>query len=351
MRKLLLLGVLLVGASALAAGAYAALLWGRMQEVYRGYDEPERFVEIPQGMTPVAIGRRLVEAGVVRDELAFRAALWWADAARQLQAGEYRFDAPLSAVGVVDLLVAGRVFEQRVTFPEGLTIEEMAGIYESGGFGPAEAFVEAAGDPAPIAELDPEAPDLEGYLFPETYSVPRRVPAARLVGLMVDRFTATFSDALRTSAASQGLSVREVVALASLIEKETARADERSLVSAVYRNRMRIGMGMQADPTVVYALRKAGRYDGNIRRVDLQLDSPYNTYRYPGLPPGPIAAPGRAALEAALAPADVPYLYFVSRNDGSHVFARTLAEHNRNVREFQVLFFRNQRQREAAGGR
>ena len=131
--------------------------------------------------------------------------------------------------------------------------------------------------------------------------------------------------------------------MASLIEKETARADERPLVAAVYRNRMKQGMGMQADPTVVYALMKAGKYDGNIRREDLSLDSPYNTYRYPGLPPGPIAAPGRASLEAAVSPADVPYLYFVSRNDGSHVFATTLKEHNANVYQYQVLYFRAQR--------
>jgi UPF0755 protein len=136
------------------------------------------------------------------------------------------------------------------------------------------------------------------------------------------------------------------VTLASIVEKETARAEERPIVAAVFRNRLEIGMGLQTDPTVVYALQKAGRYDGNIRRVDLAIDSPYNTYRYGGLPPGPIAAPGKAAIEAALAPADVDYLYFVSRNDGSHVFSRTLEEHNRNVREYQILYFRR-----AAGSR
>jgi UPF0755 protein len=130
------------------------------------------------------------------------------------------------------------------------------------------------------------------------------------------------------------------VTLASLVEKETGKPEERPIVAAVYRNRLKIGMGLQADPTVVYALQKAGRYTGNIRRNDLALDSPYNTYRHAGLPPGPIAAPGAASLEGALMPATVSYLYFVSRNDGSHVFAQTLAEHNRNVREFQVLYFR-----------
>jgi len=134
------------------------------------------------------------------------------------------------------------------------------------------------------------------------------------------------------------------VTVASLVEKETAVADERPMVAAVYLNRKRIGMPMQADPTVIYALQRAGRYDGNIRRDDLQFDSPYNTYRFPGLPPGPIAAPGKAALAAVAKPADVSYLYFVSKNDGSHVFATTLEEHNRNVQRWQVEFFRRQRQ-------
>jgi UPF0755 protein len=129
------------------------------------------------------------------------------------------------------------------------------------------------------------------------------------------------------------------------VEKETAQAEERPVVAAVYRNRMKIGMGMQADPTVVYALQKAGRYDGNIRRDDLQFDSPYNTYKYPGLPPGPIASPGKGSLEAAVTPADVQYIYFVSRNDGTHVFSTTLDEHNRNVQKFQVEYFRAQRRR------
>ena len=136
---------------------------------------------------------------------------------------------------------------------------------------------------------------------------------------------------------------RDAVILASIVEKETARSEERPLVAAVYRNRVRIGMGMQADPTVVYALQKAGRYDGNIRREDLAFDSPYNTYRYSGLPPGPIASPGRASLQAAASPANVDYIYFVSKNDGTHAFAATLDEHNRNVQEYQVKFFRAQR--------
>ncbi len=150
---------------------------------------------------------------------------------------------------------------------------------------------------------------------------------------------------MQQAAQALELTPRQAVTLASLVEKETAQPSERPIVAAVYLNRLKIGMGMQADPTVIYALQRAGRYDGNLRRDDLSFDSPYNTYRYAGLPPGPIASPGLASLQAAVAPAKVDYLYFVSRNDGSHVFARTLAEHNENVRQFQVLYFREQRAR------
>jgi UPF0755 protein len=255
----------------------------------------------------------------------------------------------MTPVEVIEKLSRGDVYTRSITFPEGLTIQEMARVYEMREFGKAGEFVEAAGNAALINDLDPAARDLEGYLFPDTYALPRGTPASRLVALMVDRFKTTYTEDARTAAEEQDLTTREVVTLASLVEKETGTPEERPIVAAVYRNRLRIGMPMQADPTVVYAMMRAGTYKGNIRRDDLAMDSPYNTYRYAGLPPGPIAAPGKASLDAALKPADVPYLYFVSRNDGSHVFASTLAEHNRNVREFQVEFFRRQRSERATG--
>jgi UPF0755 protein len=153
---------------------------------------------------------------------------------------------------------------------------------------------------------------------------------------MLAQFERVFDETLREEAAARQLSARDAVTLASLIEKETAQDAERAIVSGVYHNRLRLGMPLQCDPTVIYALMQAGTWNGNVTRADLRIDSPYNTYRYPGLPPGPIASPGRASLEAAVRPADVPYLYFVSRNDGSHVFASTLAEHNRNVARWQL---------------
>jgi peptidoglycan lytic transglycosylase G len=228
------------------------------------------------------------------------------------------------------------VFVIPVTFPEGLVITEMAKIWEGSGLGPASAFVAAAKDTSQVRALDPDARDLEGYLFPDTYPLTRHTDAAHLVRLMVERFTHVFTPDLRHEAEARGLTVHRAVVLASIVEKETARPEERPLVAAVYENRLRIGMALQCDPTVIYALMRAGKYTGNLRRDDLQFDSPYNTYRYPGLPPGPIASPGKASLEAVVRPATSDFLYFVSRNDGSHEFARSLDEHNRNVQKYQL---------------
>lgn len=302
---------------------------------YKGYDAAEQFVEIPQGASPASIGRRLVAAGVVRDEVLFRFVLLRSGAGRKLQAGEYRFDRPMKVGEVIAKLARGDVYLQPITFREGLTIRQMAALFESKGFGTAAQFITAASNASLVREFDPEARDLEGYLFPETYTLPRKATAEQLVARMVESFRKAFTPDIREKAAARGLGVRALVTLASLVEKETGKAEERTLVAAVYSNRLSIGMGLQCDPTVIYALERAGRYDGNIRREDLQFDSPYNTYRYAGLPPGPIAAPGRASLEAAASPADVPYLYFVSRNDGSHAFSTTLEEHNRYVFEYQ----------------
>jgi len=340
MKKLLGVLFLLV---LVAAGAAAFMYW-RINQPFRGFQGAEQFVEIPQGAGSLAIGDRLAEAGVIRDRSTYRAALWMTGQGRHLKAGEYRFDRPMTPFEVIDKIARGDVYVVHVTFPEGLTIAEMAQIFESHGLGPAASFIQATKDPSPIHALDPTATDLEGYLFPETYALPRQTDAAKLVHLMVAGFERVFTPALRTAAAARKLTVRQAVTLASIVEKETARPDERPLVAAVYSTRLRVGMPMQCDPTVIYGLVKAGRYDGNIHKVDLSFDSPYNTYRYPGLPPGPIASPGRASLDAAVHPAAGDYLYFVSRNDGTHEFARTLEEHNRNVQKFQVQYFRDRRQ-------
>ena len=336
MKTLGLLGMVLVALLGLAA--YAE--WLRLEEPFQGYAGSEQFVEILPGASTRAIGDRLVAAGVIRDGITYRIALWLKGDARRLQAGEYRFAGPMRAREVLGMIARGDVDRVAITFPEGLTIAEMARIFESHGLGPASAFVEAAGKGDIVRAVDPLATDLEGYVFPATYAVSRHIDAPQLVRAMVARFDQALTADVRDAAATRGLTVRQLVTLASIVEKETARAEERPLVAAVYANRLRVGMPLQCDPTVIYALSRKGVFDGNLRRDDLAVDSPYNTYRYPGLPPGPIAAPGKASLEAAAHPADAPFLYFVSRNDGSHEFARSLAEHNRNVQKFQVQHFR-----------
>jgi UPF0755 protein len=324
----------------IAAAAAAYLISSRVKEPYRGFTAEAQEVEIPAGASTRTIGDRLVDAGVIRDQLTYRIALWLTGDARKLKAGEYRFDHPMTPADVLGKIARGEVDVVNVTFREGLTIPEMAVIFESQGLGTAADFLAAASNRSLIVDLDANASDLEGYLFPETYPVSRHVQSAQLVSAMVARFRRVLTPELTDAAAARGLSVRQLVTLASIVEKETGAAAERPLVAAVYSNRLNIGMGLQCDPTVIYALQRAGRYDGNIRKDDLQIDSPYNTYRYQGLPPGPIAAPGRGSLDAAAHPASVDYLYFVSRNDGTHAFARTLDEHNRNVQEFQVEYFR-----------
>ncbi len=339
--------LLLVMAAAAGGGAWWA--YARVHQRFRSATEAETFVDIPQGLGSAGIGARLVDAGVVPDHWTFRVAVLLSGRARELKAGEYRFDAPLTPLGVIDKIARGEVYKRMLTFREGLTIAGMARVFAERGFGAAAAFTKAAQNSALIRDLDPEARDLEGYLFPETYALPRNTPASDVVAQMVAGFRKAFDAELLAAAAADGLTVRQAVTLASLVEKETASGDERPRVAAVYRNRMKIRMGMQADPTVIYALQKAGRYNGNLSKSDLQFDSPYNTYRYAGLPPGPIASAGRASLAAAVTPAAVDYLYFVSRNDGTHVFASTLTEHNRNVQRWQVEYFRNRRRGPGSG--
>lgn len=336
MKRLAILLIVLIGLAA------AAAWWGRAQLTtpYQGFELDEVFVDVPQGAGVSLIAERLADAGVVHDRWTFRVAARLSGTDRRLQAGEYRFAGPSTPYDVLSRLRSGDVFTRSVTFPEGLTLREMSLIVGKSGLATPEDFLRAAADPAPVRALDPDARSLEGYVFPDTYALPRRAGADGVIRAAVARFDRAFDADLRAEAAARGMSVREVVTLASLIEKETAAADERPIVSAVYHNRLKRRMPLQCDPTVIYALMRAGTWNGNLRRVDLQINSPYNTYRFPGLPPGPIAAPGRASIEAAIRPADVAYLYFVSRNDGTHAFATTLAEHNRNVAIWQVRYFK-----------
>ena len=252
----------------------------------------------------------------------------------QLKAGEYALEGPLSLEQIVELLARGEVVRREITIPEGRTLEEAAALAGAEGI-VVDDFLDEARDPGLIRDLDPEASDLEGYLFPDTYEMPLTPdPARSLVRRMVHRFREVIGPE-QERIAEKDLDVRQVVILASLVEAETAAAEERPRIAAVFLNRLEKGMLLQTDPTIIYALKQEGRWNGNIRRKDLERDSPYNTYLHPGLPPGPIGSPGREAIRAILQPADTRDLYFVSRNDGTHQFSETLTEHNRAVDRYQ----------------
>ena len=295
---------------------------------------PSVTLTVPPGASADWIARQLTALGFVRHPLVFRAFVHGRGVGQVLRAGEYALDSSLSLAAAVEKLVRGDVVRHEITFPEGKNLAEAAQIAAARKIDGA-AFLAAAKDPSVIRDLDPNAKDLEGYLFPDTYDLPRTGdPAALLVARMVGRFRRVIDPELPKIAAAK-MTVRDVVTLASLVELETARVEERPRIAAVFLNRLAKGMLLQTDPTVIYALKRKGTWNGNIRHQDLGLDSPFNTYRVAGLPPGPIASPGREALLAVLQPAPVKDLYFVSRNDGSHQFSETLAEHNRAVDVYQ----------------
>ncbi len=303
-----------------------------------------RPVNIPGGKAPFmvekgagagAVARALKDKGFIRARLPFLAAYRLFFQPAKIKAGEYELAAPLREKGLLDVLVKGRVMLHSVTVPEGLTAREVLPLFSpilAEGNGDFEAVIR---DTRPVASFDDRAIDLEGYLFPETYLFPRGVAAAEVAGTMVSQFQSVFGEAWKSRAGELRMPVRQVVILASLIEKETSIPGEMKLVSAVFHNRLKIGMKLDCDPTVIYALKLEGKYAGLLTRQHLTLDSPYNTYRHAGLPPGPICNPGREALEAALFPAAAPYLYFVAREGGGHRFSRTFSEHAAAVREYR----------------
>jgi UPF0755 protein len=286
------------------------------------------FVLLRPGWSSRHIAQELQAAGVIRSPRAFL--LMHYALGDTLKAGEYKFDAPATARQVHYRLVRGDIYFRTVVIPEGYNLYDIAAAVEQAGLGQRQDFLQAAtADLFLIRDLDPAATSLEGYLFPDTYQFTRTETMHDLVAAMVRRF--------RQEAHQAGIAgdFHRAVTLASIVEKETAVPDERPLVASVYYNRLRRGIALAADPSVIYAALLAGRYQGAIYQSDLQFDSPYNTYKYPGLPPGPISNPGRASLQAALHPAETDFLYFVSDGNGHHRFARTLEEHARNVAAYR----------------
>ncbi|MBU4267528.1 MAG: endolytic transglycosylase MltG [Acidobacteria bacterium] len=293
-------------------------------------------VQIDSGMTVAAIAGKLQRQGVISRASYFRRYYRMFFAKKKLKAGEYLFDGPLTMRQVIEKLYQGKAILYKVTVKEGLWIGETARIFEEAGLFPAVEFARAARNSKLIRDLDPAAADLEGYLFPDTYLVRRDFTAREMVALMVDHFRRKFTNRFVWRARDIGFTPRQAVILASLIEKETANRDERFLISSVFHNRLKQNMLLDCDSTIVYALKKTGRYRGKLGWDDLKFASPFNTRLHRGLPPAAIANPGYASLEAALYPENSEYLFFVAKDAGSHYFSRSLAEHNRAVRKYII---------------
>lgn len=293
----------------------------------------EQFVEVPRGMRAMALARELAASGVVQHRWLFLLARALRPRAT-LQAGEYRFHRPASVWEVYERLVRGDVFYYELRVPEGSNVFDVAEAVEALGVMSRGDFLDAARDPAAIRDLAPSAPSLEGYLFPSTYRITRQTSAAQLARLMTDEFRRVWG---QLGGREDRQEIHRLVTLASLVEKETAVAQERPLVAGVFRNRLERGMRLECDPTVIYAALQEGEFRGVIHRSDLARQNPYNTYQHAGLPPGPIANPGAASLRAALQPARTEFLYFVARpgGNGAHQFSGQLAGHQQAVTRYR----------------
>jgi UPF0755 protein len=312
---------------------------------YQGFGGDGVYVDIPHGASQRTIARLLAENGVVRSRTAFEL-LCRVNKRRTLEAGEYFFNQPVTALAVYDAIANGRVFVKEFVIPEGFTMFDIADLAAQQGFLTRDDFLAAARDPSPIRDLAPNAPSLEGFLFPATYEFPRHMTGTEMTAALVRKFRQEWG-ALPITDAAPHQTVQNIVTLASLVERETPRPEERPHVAGVFENRLRIGQPLQCDPTVVYALTLAGAYSGKLDGGDLHFASPYNTYQNRGLPPGPIANPGEAALRAALDPPPTDDLYFVANTEGGHFFSKTLEEHNRNVTRYRHLL---EQQNPSSGG-
>ncbi len=321
MKKLVALALLLILPLILLVGVYI--------QPIASYSE-DKFVEIPRGSSSLRIGEILEANGLLRSPL--QALLWRALHPRsRFQAGEYRFRQENTLDQILSKIARGDVYFSQLTIPEGASLFDIARLLEEQKILPAAEFIAAAQNPALIRDIAPDAPSLEGYLFPSTYRLPRKVNAAYLC----QRLTRQFREVWASVAAGQ--SPHETVTLASLVEKESAVAEERPRIAGLFANRLRLGMKLECDPTVIYAALVENRYRGAIYKSDLSRESPYNTYQKSGLPPGPIANPGLDSLKAALHPMPTEEIFFVAEpgNTGRHIFSRTLVDHNRAVAAYR----------------
>jgi UPF0755 protein len=321
LRKFLTLVLLAV----LAVGGWLA--WALMTPVT---PEGQKFVMLRPGYSTRRIAAELEAAGVIRSRLGF--ILWHRIHRKQsLKAGEYLFDKTARTLDVYNRLVRGDIYVHTVVIPEGFTLFDIAQAVQDAGLGSSQEFLAVAqSNTELISDLAPDAKTLEGYLFPSTYEFTRTQSMKDIAAAMVKQFRQV-AEQIGLNASGQNADVQKTVTMASIIEKETAVPEERSVVASVYYNRLARNIALQADPSVIYAELLNGNYAGALHHSDMQFQSAYNTYTHPGLPPGPIGNPGRNSLEAALHPAQTDYYYFVSDGNGHHRFSRSLEEHNQNV--------------------
>jgi UPF0755 protein len=326
-----MIGILVIGCAVLLG----ILAWNVFDYAAQpsGNDISEKVITVLPGQNFKMIASQLVGAGIIRESLRFKVFARFKGYDKRIKAGEYKLSAALSPKQVLEIMVSGKVALYKITIPEGYSLVQIAGIFSKMGLAEAPVFIKSATDPAIVSALGVDADSLEGYLFPDTYLFPKGLPLDEILGTMVNRFLEIFSADWQERARQMDMSVHQVVTLASIIEKETGAAFERPLISSVFHNRLAKNMRLSSDPTVIYGIKN---FDGNLTRKHLTTATPYNTYLNKGLPPGPIANPGLASLEAALYPAETDYLYFVSKKDSTHQFSTTFKEHNRAVRKYQL---------------
>lgn len=330
-RIAIVLGTLLLVLSTLASMG----LWQMNRFIHTPADRSgeQQVIIIEPGKNLKAISRLLARKQIVTREILFRLLVRHRGMATRIQAGEYGLSPAMTPEQILSILAKGKVLLHRITIPEGLNLEETADLVERAGFGTREAFLHLARNPGFAERLKIKAATLEGYLFPETYFFRKDTPQKEIIQQMVHRFNVVYTPQWKQRTLDLGFSVHEIVTLASIIEKETGDSSERPIIASVFHNRLKRGMRLDSDPTVIYGIPD---FNGNITRKDLRTTTPYNTYKIMGLPAGPIANPGKLSLGAALFPAESDFLYFVSKKDTTHKFSKTIREHNKAVRRYQL---------------
>ncbi|MBL7686318.1 MAG: endolytic transglycosylase MltG [Deltaproteobacteria bacterium] len=314
----------------LAASGYVAYQFYSFP--HQGYG-PAAILEIKKGMGIAGLTQELKRLGLTSSTRKMDFYLRYKDVASHLKAGEYEFGPNTTPEQIAEKLIKGERLRRMLTIPEGYSLKDIAKLLSEKGWASADAFLKKAQSIDAATKQGLEGTSLEGYLFPDTYEIPKNVTEDQIIQMMTKNFKKQMNSDIIQKGQSLGLSRYQILTLASIIEKETGKAEERPLISSVFHNRLKIGMPLATDPTVIYGI---PNFDGNIRRVDLERDTPYNTYLRPGLPPTPISNPGLKSLQAAVNPTPSEYLYFVSKGDGSHQFSKTLEEHQAAVQQYQI---------------